>query len=76
MNTTTYSAGIDLHKGPLQLHVRDTAGTTVCQQTIRHVKRRSLLEALEPFGKAVTVSVESTYNWYWVMDLLRMQGIP
>jgi len=76
MNTTTYSAGIDLHKGPLQLHVRDAAGTTVCQQTIRHDKRRCLLEALAPFGKAVLVSVESTYNWYWVIDLLRMQGIP
>jgi len=73
---TTYSAGIDLHKGPLQLHVVDAAGTTVCQQTITHDKRRQLLAALAPYGKDVTVGVESTYNWYWVADVLRRQGIP
>jgi transposase len=73
---TTYSAGIDLHKSPLRLHVVDAAGTTVCQQTITRDKRRQLRTALAPFGKDVTVGVESTYNWYWVADELRRQGIP
>jgi len=73
---TSYSAGIDLHKGPLRLHVVDAAGATVCQQTITRNKRRQLRTALAPFGKDVTVGVESTYNWYWVVDELRQQGIP
>jgi transposase len=73
---TSYSAGIDLHKGPLQLHVVDAEGTTVCERKITRDKRRQLVAALAPYGKRVTVGVESTYNWYWVADELRRHGIP
>jgi transposase len=73
---TTYSAGIDLHKNSLRLHVIDAAGARVYQETIGEHKRKRLTAALQPFGNDVTVGLESTYNWYWVVDNLQTQGIP
>ena len=73
---TGHSAGIDLHKGPLRLHVIDAAGTAVYQETITEHKRARLRAALRRYGKDVTVGLESTYNWYWVIDLLEAEGIP
>ena len=37
----------------------------------------AILSALKPFkSKLVTVAVESTYNWYWLVDGLMEQGYP
>ena len=34
-----------------------------------------VLEALEPFKTSLTlIAVESTYNWYWLVDGLMDQG--
>ena len=73
---TTYSAGIDLHKGPVRLHVIDAAGTIVYQETITEHKRERMRAALGRFGQDVTVGLESTYNWYWLVDLLEAESIP
>jgi transposase len=35
-----------------------------------------VIEFLLPFGKDITVGVESTYNWYWLMDTLKTNDIP
>jgi len=73
---TTYSAGIDLHKNSLRLHVIDAAGNTVYQETITEHKRKRLTAALQRFGNDVTVGLESTYNWYWVVDHLQAHKTP
>ena len=73
---TRYYAGIDLHKQSLRLHVIDATGAPVYQETIRKDKYVRLRTVLGRFGREVTVGVESTYNWYWVIDLLRREGIP
>jgi len=37
----------------------------------------AIVSALKPFkSKLVTVAVESTYNWYWLVDGLMEQGYP
>jgi len=74
--TTTYSAGIDLHKKPVQVHVINADGTTVYHGTIRKNKRAALRALLARFGTNITVGLESTYNWYWVADELAGLGIP
>jgi transposase len=35
-----------------------------------------VLEFLSPWGKDITIGVESTYNWYWLIDALKVNGIP
>jgi len=62
--TTTYSAGIDLHKQPVQIHVINAAGTPVYHGTITKNKRAALRAVLARFGTDITVGLESTYNWY------------
>ena len=67
-------AGIDLHSSNNYLGIIDTDDQRLfgkrlpnCLTTIRH--------ALEPFSKAIAgIAVESTYNWYWLVDGLQGAG--
>jgi transposase len=34
-----------------------------------------LLDLMTPYIKSITVGVESTYNWYWLIDKLKESGI-
>jgi len=73
---TQYVAGIDLHQGPLQVCVMDRQGNIIFEGTCRRKKQRHLAQWLGPYGQDVTVGVEATYNWYWLADWCREQGIP
>jgi transposase len=70
---TTY-AGIDLHSSNCYLAVIDE------QQRRLYSKRLPnsldhILTALQPFKEELSgVVVESTYNWYWLVDGLQEQG--
>jgi transposase len=35
-----------------------------------------ICEFVSPYGVDVTVGVESTYNWYWLIDAMQERGIP
>ena len=67
-------AGIDLHSSNNYLGIIDTKDQRVfgkrlpnCLTTIRHT--------LEPYSKAIVgIAVESTYNWYWLVDGLQSTG--
>ena len=67
-------AGIDLHSSNNYLGIIDEHDKRVygkrlpnCISTIRL--------ALEPFRKEITgIAVESTYNWYWLVDSLQSEG--
>lgn len=67
-------AGIDLHSTNSVLAVIDEDGTRL------HSKRypndlAKILKALAPFKDALdVVVVESTFNWYWLMDGLQDAG--
>lgn len=67
-------AGIDLHSSNNYLGIIDAADKRLygkrlpnCLATIRN--------ALEPFRKRLAgIAVESTYNWYWLIDGLQDNG--
>ena len=67
-------AGIDLHSSNSYIGVIDE------QDKRLYVKRlpnsiHQILVALEPFKKNLeAVVVESTYNWYWLVDGLQQEG--
>jgi len=69
-------AGIDLHSNNLMAALIDQTG-----QRIKHRKLpcrlEELLEFLVPFkDRLQSIVVESTFNWYWLVDGLQAQGYP
>jgi transposase len=69
-------AGIDLHSNNLMIALIDETG-----KRIKHRKLTCSLppvfEFLAPFvGRLQSIVVESTFNWYWLVDGLQAQGYP
>ncbi len=67
-------AGIDLHSSNNYIGVIDSQDRRL--YTKRHDNRiECILKALKPFKETlVGVVVESTYNWYWLVDGLQENG--
>lgn len=67
-------AGIDLHSNNSVLAVIDERDRVLRQCRLPN-DLATILKALEPFHDEVTgVAVESTYNWYWLVDGLAEHG--
>ncbi len=70
----TYYSGIDLHKRTSYLVTVDEEGSVVKEGNLKnHPASISAYFASMP-GKHKAV-VESTFNWYWLADLLRVQNV-
>jgi transposase len=69
-------AGIDLHSNNLFCAIVDLEGKRVFEQKLP-CELDSVLRALQPFKKRLEkIAVESTYNWYWLVDGLQDHGYP
>ena len=67
-------AGIDLHANSNCLGVVDARGKRLFRKKLPNDPER-VLEALDPIrGDVSGVVVESTFNWYWLGDLLMDEG--
>lgn len=67
-------AAIDLHSNNSVLVVLDEQDTVVAQRKLPN-ELDAVLGALAPWQEAVQgVAVESTYNWYWLVDGLQDAG--
>jgi len=66
--------GVDLHSNNAVFALKDEHGKRVfCKRLPNDLP--SVLNALEPFRKHVeAIAVESTYNWYWLVDGLMEAG--
>ena len=74
--TKQLMAGIDLHSNNLFCGIVDAEGKRVFEKKLPCVLPQ-VLQALEPFKKRLeTIAVESTYNWYWLVDGLQDPGYP
>ena len=72
----TLYCGIDLHSNNAMYVVTDQADKGVFKKRMPN-QLPVIVSALKPFkSKLVTVAVESTYNWYWLVDGLIEQGYP
>ena len=70
---TCYS-GIDLHSNNSMVMVSDEADRVLYQRRLPN-DLPMILAALEPHrGELAGVVVESTYNWYWLVDGLQAAG--
>ncbi len=67
-------AGIDLHSSNSYIGIIDEQNQKLYGKRIPNELDR-ILSALEPFKKELSgVVVESTYNWYWLVDGLKDNG--
>ena len=70
----TLYAGIDLHGNNNYLAIVRCDGRRVFDKRLSN-DMRWIRETLHPFKEElVGVAVESTYNWYWLVDGL-MEGV-
>ena len=67
-------AGIDLHSSNNYLGIIDTNDKRIFGKRLPNcIKKISM--ALKPFSKKISgIAVESTYNWYWLVDGLMDKG--
>jgi transposase len=67
-------AGIDLHSSNNYIGIIDEEDQRLYQKRLPN-RLEHILEALEPFKESLEgVVVESTYNWYWMVDGLQEEG--
>jgi len=69
-----YFAGIDLHSNNNVTCVIDKSGAILSRRRLSN-DLKTVVHALSPFKESLSgVVVESTYNWYWLVDGLMEQG--
>jgi transposase len=69
-------AGVDLHSNNAVIGVMDLDGKRVAHQKVA-CELKAVVKFLGPYQKRLEqVAVESTYNWYWLVDGLRALKYP
>jgi transposase len=69
-------AGIDLHSNNVVIGIVDKDGKRVANRKVP-CDLQEVVKVLAPFKKRLEqVAVESTYNWYWLVDGLRALKYP
>src|SRR5512139_3517294 len=64
----------DLHSNNSYLGIIDENGKRVYKRKLPN-DPESILDSLNPFKEDIAgIAVESTYNWYWLVDLLMAEG--
>ena len=68
--------GIDLHSNNALCGLMDENGRRVLHKKLP-CDLPAILQVLEPYkARIAQVAVESTYNWYWLVDGLEDHGYP
>lgn len=69
-------AGIDLHSNNLVIGLINQEGKRIEHRKL-DCDLKQVMEFLQPFKPQLqSMAVESTFNWYWLVDGLRAQGYP
>ncbi len=71
---TKYVCGIDLHAQTMAICIMDKNGKTLLKKSIK-CEIGLLMALLKPYLKSITVVVESTFNWYWLLDELKKKKV-
>src|SRR5579871_5993727 len=69
--TKQLMAGIDLHSNNLMIGIVDQSGKRLKHQKVA-CDLKEVIAVLAPYkARLKSIAVESTYNWYWLVDGLR-----
>ena len=67
-------AGSDLHGNNNLVGIVDEQGKRIFGERLPN-ESQVILEVLEPYKEEIVgIAVESTYNWYWLVDALMGEG--
>lgn len=67
-------AASDLHSSNTYLGIKDEDGKRVFKKKLPN-DREVILDTLKPYKEQIVgIVVESTYNWYWLVDALMAEG--
>ena len=68
--------GIDLHSNNSYFAAKDSQGNELFHKRIpnSHLSVEAVLSQIKQKGKIVSLAVESTYNWYWIVDHIQDLG--
>jgi len=67
-------AGIDLHSNNNFIGIIDEQDQRLFQKRLPN-QIETVLQNLEPFKESLeSIVIESTYNWYWIVDGLEKKG--
>jgi transposase len=73
---TKVMAGMDLHSNNVMIGIVDEEGKRIGHKKV-DCNLSEVAAFLEPYKKRLAkVAVESTYNWYWLVDGLEALGYP
>ena len=68
--------GIDLHSNNLVLVISDETDRVLFEKRLSN-DLSSVLSALSPYRDQLQgIAIESTFNWYWLVDGLEEAGLP
>jgi len=70
IQTNVRYAGLDLHKRTSTITIMDDGGYPQPCVKLENAETDKFFEVLSQPNKLTMVAVESTYNWYWMADLL------
>jgi transposase len=74
--TKQVMAGIDLHSNNLMIGIVDQSGKRLKHEKVA-CDLKQVVKVLAPYkARLKSVAVESTYNWYWLVDGLRALSYP
>ncbi len=66
--------GFDLHSSNTYVGIIDEDGKRIWKKKLRN-DPNLIIASLEPFKEGIAgIVVESTYNWYWLVDLMMENG--
>jgi transposase len=69
-------AGLDLHSNNVVIGLMDMEGKRVASRKVP-CELKEVVKFLAPYKKRLEqIAVESTYNWYWLVDGLRALSYP
>jgi hypothetical protein len=72
---TKHVCGIDLHAYTMAVCVLNKNGIVLIKKSIK-CEIGLLMDILKPYLKSITVGIESTFNWYWLLNGLKRYKVP
>ncbi len=66
--------GLDVHKHFSQVAVTGDSGELVDTRKLHHVDKSSITDYFSGLPTPLTITMESTRNWYWLYELLEEYG--
>ena len=67
--------GVDQHKRFSQVAALDTQSGVMTQTRLEHDDPEAIRSYVASLGPGVRASLETTGNWYWLVDLLEEEGV-